>query len=266
MALSITAAWDDARRFVAREAGLLVPVALTLLVVPGALVELAMPARVEGGTPAGPWVLALPILFLSTLLASLTISRLALGGGVSVGEALGHAARRLPVAIGASLILAFAAMLAFMPVAPLLPGQGGPPQMGGGAALLLMLYMLALLAAVFFVGIRLLLVNVVIVAEPVGVLPALRRSFALTKGHFPKLAGVMLLFAIGSLLIGGAASLAGGAVLIGLGKLLGLEAIGRLLLALLSGCVSAVLSVYFVTTLTMIYRRLTGPDLARLFD
>ncbi|SNS25444.1 hypothetical protein SAMN06295912_103130 [Sphingomonas laterariae] len=265
MALSITAAWDDARAFVARERALLVPLGLTLLVVPSALAEILAPQASADGVESGPWMLALPILFLCTLVASLTVTRLALGGGVSVGEALHNAVRRMPVAIGSSLVLAVAALAAFMPIAPLLPAPGAVPQVGGATALVLMLYMTALLAGVFFLGIRLLLVNVVIVSEPVGVIAALKRSFALTQGHFVKLAAVLVLFAAASLLIGGAVQLAGGVVLLGAGKLLGMEAIGRLLLALVSGAVSATLSIYFVATLTMIYRQILGPNLSGIF-
>ncbi|ARS27191.1 hypothetical protein [Sphingomonas sp. KC8] len=264
MAVSITAAWDDARRFVAREAALLVPVALTLLVVPGALLELVTP-RDPAQAAAGPWLLSLPVLLFMTLLASLTITRMALAGGVSVGEALAAALRRLPVALGASLVLGLAALLAFMPVAPMMPAAGGVPQVGAGTALILMIYLALLTGGVFYVGVRLLLVNVVVMAEPVGVVAALKRCFMLSKGYFPKLAGLLLLFAVTSLVVGSAVSLAGGVVFVGLGKLMGLEALGRLLLALFSGAANAALSVYFIATLAMVYRQILGPDLSRIF-
>ena len=266
MAVSITAAWDDARRFVAREAGLLIPVALTLLVVPGALLELVVPKDPADSAAMGPWLMALPILFFMTLLASLTVTRMVLGGGVSVGEAMAVALRRLPVALGASMILALAALMAFLPVASLMPAAGGAvPQMGASTALMVMIYLVVLMGGVFYLGVRLLLVNVVIMAEPVGVIAALKRSFALSKGYFPKLAGLLLLFAVTSLVVGSAVSLAGGVVFVGLGKLIGLESIGRLLLALLSGAANSAISVYFIATLAMVYRQILGPDPSRLF-
>lgn len=267
MALSLNQAWDDANRFIRREAALIAPIALTLMVLPSAVFELVAPARATAETAPGPWLLALPVFALFTLVGSLAITRLAFQDGLSVGEALGAALRRLPVAIGASLLLLGAAVLAMMPVAPMLAAApGAAPAVGGGAALFLLLYAAALAAGAFFLFVRLLLVNVVIMAEAVGPVQAMKRSFALTTGHFPKLTALLVLFLVISLVVGGAVSLAGGAVFLGLGRLIGQEEIGRVLLALLSGAVSAALSVYFVVMLTMIYRQITGPNLSRVFN
>lgn len=268
MALSLNRAWDDTQRFIKREAALVVPIALALMVMPSALFELVAPERATAETAPGPWLLALPVFALFTLLGSLTITRLAFMDGLSVGEALSVAARRLIVAIGASLLLLVAAMLAMMPIAPLLPtAPGAAANIGGGAALFMMVYASALFAGAFFLFVRLLLVNVVIMAEPVGPIEALKRSFRLTNGYFLPFMALLILFLIASLVVGGAVSLAGGAVFVGLGRIVGMENIGRALLALASGAVSAALSVYFVVMLTMIYRQLTErPNLSRVFD
>lgn len=268
MALSLNKAWDDAQRFIRREAALLVPVALTLMVLPSAVFELMAPQRATVDTAPGSWLLALPVFALFTLLGSLAITRLAFQDGLSVGEALTVALRRLAIAIGASLILLAVAMLAMMPIAPMLPSaQGGAAGLGGGAALFMMVYAMALFAGGFFLFVRLLLVNVVIVVEAVGPIAAMKRSFALTNGHFLKFTGLLALFLVLSMVVGGAISLAGGAVFVGMGRLIGAEDIGRLLLALVSGAVSATLSVYFVVMLAMVYRQLTGrPKLSRIFD
>ena len=267
MALSLNQAWDDANRFVKREIALLAPIALTLMVLPSAVFELIAPARATAETAPGPWLMALPLFALLTMIGSLTITRLAFQDGLSVGEALGFALRRLPVAIGASLLLLGAAVLAMMPVAPMLTATpGAAPAVGGGAALFLLLYAAALAAGAFFLFVRLLLVNVVVMAEAVGPVQALKRSFALTAGYFPKLTILLLLFLAISLVVGGAASLAGGAVFVGIGRLIGQEALGGVLLALLSGAVSAAVSVYFVVMLTMIYRQIIGPNPSRLFN
>lgn len=267
MALSLNRAWDDANRFIRREIALLVPIALTLMVLPSAVFELVAPPRATAEAAPGPWLLALPLFALFTLIGSLTITRLAFQDGLSVGEALRFALRRLPVAIGATLLLLGAAVLAMMPVAPMLSATpGAAPAVGGGAALFLLLYAAALAAGAFFLFVRLLLVNVVIMAEAVGPVQAMKRSFALTGGHFPRLTALLLLFLAVSLVVGGAASLAGGAVFVGLGGLIGQAEIGGVLLALLSGAVSAAVSVYFVVMLTMIYRQIIGPDLSRVFN
>lgn len=270
MALSLTKAWDEAHRFIMREAALLVPIALTLMVMPSALFELVAPQRATAETAPGAWMLALPVFALFTLLGSLTITRLAFRDGLSVGEALRAGLRRLPVAIGASLILLGAAMLAMLPIAPMLPSAPGVrASVSGGAALFMMVYAAALVAGAFFLFVRLLLVNVVIMAEAVGPIDAMKRSFALSRGHFLKLTTLLIMFLVISIIVGSAVSLAGGAVFVGVGKLLGLEDIGHVLLALVSGAVSAAVSVYFVVTLTMIYRQIIGPDrpnLSRVFD
>ncbi|WP_380876461.1 hypothetical protein ACFB49_08800 [Sphingomonas sp. DBB INV C78] len=256
MALSITTAWDEARRFVAREAALLIPIGLTLMVVPGALAELALPQNAAEAATSNLWLLSMAIIGLFTLVGSLATVRLAMGGGVSVGEALTAAMRRLPVALGANLLPAFVAAIALLPVVRTIPTPGGPAV--GPVSPALQLYMLVLVAAVFYFSVRLLLLNVVVMREPTGVIAALKRSFAVTRGHVGKLAGVMLLFGASLLIISGAVSLAGGAVLVGGGRLLGFEPIGKLLLALLTGAVNATLSIYFAATLTMIYRQLAG--------
>lgn len=267
MALSLNRAWDDAHRFIKREAALLAPIALTLMALPSAVFELVAPARATEQSAPGPWLLALPVLALFTLIGSLTITRLAFQDGLSVGEALGAALRRLPVAIAASLLLLGAAVLAMMPVAPILSAApGAQPAVGGGTALFLLFYAAALCAAAFFLFVRLMLVNVVIMAETVGPVQAMKRSFALTTGQFLKLTALLLLFLVVSLVAGSAVSLAGGAVFVGVGRLIGQEEIGRVLLALLSGGLSAALSVYFVVMLTMVYRQIIGPDRSRAFN
>lgn len=271
MALSLNKAWDDTQRFIRREAVLLVPIALALMVLPSAIFELVAPQPGAAGAAAaapGPWLLALPIFALFTLLASLSITRLAFQDGLSVGEALGIALRRMMVAISASIILLAGAMLAMMPIAPMLPtAPGAAANVGGGAALFMMVYASALFAGAFFLFVRLLLVNVVIVAEAVGPIDAMKRSFALTNGHFLKFTALLGLFIFVSLIVGSAVSLAGGTVFLGIGRLIGVEEIGRVMIALLSGAASAAISVYFVVMLTMIYRQLTGrPNLSRVFD
>lgn len=252
--LSIDRAWTDARAFIARDIGLLIPLVLTLQVVPGAAVELLRPATpdtVAAGAPPEPglWM----IYFLLTLIASLAIARMALGGSLTVGEALRQAVRRLPVAAGATLLIGLAVALALLPVLPALMANARPD---AGTNL----YIGLLGGALFFLGVRMLLINTVIMAEPIGPIAAIRRAFSITRGHFFRLAVLMLLFLLTAIIVGAAVSLAGGAVFVGLGKMIGLERIGIVLLALLSGTVSAAISTGLVVMQVALYRQLASRD------
>lgn len=256
--LSIDRAWTDARAFIARDIGLLIPLVLTLQVVPGAAVELLRPATpdtVAAGAPPEPglWMALVPIYFLLTLIASLAIARMALGGSLTVGEALRQAVRRLPVAAGATLLIGLAVALALLPVLPALMANARPD---AGTNL----YIGLLGGALFFLGVRMLLINTVIMAEPIGPIAAIRRAFSITRGHFFRLAVLMLLFLLTAMIVGAAVSLAGGAVFVGLGKMIGLERIGIVLLALLSGTVSAAISTGLVVMQVALYRQLASRD------
>ena len=104
-ALSISSAWEDTKALLARDGRLFASVALALIVLPAAVMGVLDP-RVEQGDSAPGWFNALVfIVSLISLAGQLALIRLALGPSVTVGGAISHGFRRLPVYFVALLLL-----------------------------------------------------------------------------------------------------------------------------------------------------------------
>lgn len=183
--VSIGAAWTEARDFIRREAGLVFPVALLFIAIPIALIFEAIPtelrqAPVPGvGHPQIPGTSLLLIAACSVVMVGGTLAcyALAVKPGISLGEALAHGFRRLPVAIGSALVVGVALGL------PMVLLSAASPQLGA----------LVMLVAALLLSAKLLLINVVIVDRPCGPVDALRASWALSRGNL----GRLLMFVIG---------------------------------------------------------------------
>lgn len=256
-ALSISSAWEATHQFVRREAALLLPVAFAFIGLPGIVIDLVRPVMVPGQeVQAGGWMLAIIPAWFALIYGSLVLSTLALSGGMSVRDALAHAARRLTSAVGVMLMLGFVVVILMTPVAAFVPGAaaGAPAAVPPGVGL----YLMAIAVAAIVASIRFLLFNVALVAEEGGAVASLKRSWAMTRGQFWRLLGCMLIFVLATLVIGVAISVAAGSVLLIIGKALGDPALGHVLIAILSGAINAVLSTYLWVMLAMIYRQLSG--------
>ncbi len=183
--VSIGAAWTEAREFIRREAGLLFPVALLFVAIPIALIFEAIPAELRqapmpgAARPqiSGPSLLLILASSLVMVGGTLTCYALSVRPGISLGEALAHGFRRLPVAVGAALIVGVALAV------PMVVLSAVSPQLGA----------LLMLVAAFLLSAKLLLINVVIVDQPCGPIRALRASWAMSSG----ILGRLLLFIIG---------------------------------------------------------------------
>jgi hypothetical protein len=261
--ISISKAWDETNALVRREATLLVPVALALIALPGVLLAQVRPVTAaRSATDAmlsQPAMLANAISLLITLFASLVLTLLALRPGISVAEAIRGALPRFPVAIGASLLLGVGFALLVVPAMPLLTGGNAAVQrLSPAVAMLLLLYLCAILALLLYGLVRLLLLNTVAAVEQLGVIATVKRSWALTRGLVLRLLGFVALFLALSVVVSFAVVAAGGTVLIGLGRLLGDEALGRLLLDLLTGFVNAGFVAWLYLMLAAIYRQIVA--------
>lgn len=183
--VSIGAAWTEARDFIRREAGLVFPVALLFIAIPIALIFEAIPAELRQAPVPGaahpqiPGTSLLLIAACSCVMVGGTLAcyALAVKPGISLGEALAHGFRRMPVAIGSALIVGVALGL------PMVLLSAVSPQLGA----------LLMLVAAFLLSAKLLLINAVIVDRPCGPVAALRASWALSRGNL----GRLLLFVIG---------------------------------------------------------------------
>jgi hypothetical protein len=251
--LSISSVWNETAAFVKREAGLLFPIALALIAVPAAFLQMFVPQPTPGETPEpGSWMLLfIPVMLLSAL-GSLTLSVLALRPGTSVREAFGMAGARLIPLLLALLVVMIAFVLLFVVFAVIAAAAGMSP------GVILLLTALGTAAALYLWA-RLMLVTPVAAAEPVNPMAILRRSWALTGNHVWKLLAFLVLVMIAMLVV----TLAVGAVL---GILVVLVAgtpepgsLSAFLVLLLGAVVNAVIVTYFTVMIARIYAQLAGP-------
>ena len=243
--VSIGAAWTEAREFIRREAGLLFPVALLFIAIPIALIFEAIPPEMRqapmpgAARPQIPGTSLLLIMVCSLVMVggTLTCYALSVKPGISLGEALAHGFRRLPVAVGSALIVAVALAV------PMVLLTAASPQVGA---------LLTLLAA-FLLSAKLLLINVVIVDRPCGPIEALRASWAMSRGNL----GRLLLFLIGiSLPVMLAQTVA--EVLLGLvGLALGGPDVGRQMGIIGVAAALGVGQLFMIVMTSRIYRQIT---------
>jgi Membrane domain of glycerophosphoryl diester phosphodiesterase len=269
--LSITKAWSETVAFMQRESGLVLPIAFLLVSLPGAALQYAMPTP-QPGAPfdlAG-WMqdirtvmLFLPVVAILSLIGTIAINYLAIEPGRTVAEALQVGARRFIFLFLAWLLLGIVAAAACLPLFLLVPGFG----FGGGQGsvgllvLLLLIYLILLLAA----SIRLMLGTPVCAAESVGPVGILMRSWELTRGHFWKLLGFVLLFWLAAFVaIIAISAVIGIVIVIATGPPLPGSA-GAFVVLLLSAVLQAVVTALFATMVARIYVQLAGTGHGEIF-
>jgi len=255
--LSPTRAWNEAAAFVGREGALLFPLAL-LAVLPSAALQLLMPVVPRGQVPPpGPWMLLIPVTFIVAITANVAITRLVLRPGTSVGEALGHGLRRMPMLLALALMMMIGAILLLTIIATIIfaatAAPGGRPS---GAAMALA--MLLAVPPVLYLGARLLLMTPVAAAEPGGPFVILRRSWTLTAGHVWTLLGLIVLIAVLALVVLVAASAVVGIVVILLAGPPEPGSISRMLILAAATVLNMVVTAYLATFIARIYAQLAG--------
>jgi hypothetical protein len=115
---------------------------------------------------------------------------------VSVGGAIGHAARRAPVYLGSVILIILGLLLLAVPIIAVLTAMGitveeGTPPSGAAWAAILLFIVVAV-----FVGTRMLMTSSVASAENAGPVQILKRSWALTRGNTGRLLGFLLMFMV----------------------------------------------------------------------
>ena len=190
------------------------------------------------------------IAILVGLIGQLAVIRLALGPQTSVGEAIGHGARRMPIFLLAMLLWILPILIALF----LLAGLVRPPNPSGAASIVLLL----LVGLLIFLAVRLIVASAVASAENVGPIGILQRSWTLTKGSWLRLFGFTVLFFIAVILL----MVAVGAVIgILVGLVLGQPepmSLGALIVALATQAAVAAVTVVFLVMVARIYAQLTG--------
>jgi len=263
MELSITRAWNEATDFLKREFGIVFLIALLLICLPGAAVQYAMPATVapepatiqEAWAQVSAFLVFAPVVIALGMIGTIAITYLAVTPGASVGEALAVGARRFIILLLAGMLVGLAAGVAFLPLFFLVwPGADAQPAPGP-----LLLIILVILVLVLALAVKLLPMTPVAAAERGGPLALITRSWALTRGHFWKLLGFMILFWLVAAVVLMVASLIVALIVaMTLGSPLVPNSAAFFTLNLIGAAMQAVASLLFAAVVARIYTQLTG--------
>lgn len=279
--LSISKAWDDSRPIIARDGRLMFIIALATVVLPQTILYLVAPessstgalevlaageagaeAEAEAMAATGGNVLLSLLLGLVNLVGSIAIAYLALARGASVADGLKRGIKRLLPTIGMFVVLVGGAIL----IALLLAAVAGIGSVATGSTTvdaeavspIAGLVFVVVFGAMVWVAVRMMLVTPVIAAEDEGPFGIIKRSWRLTKGHFWRLLGFLLLFGIGALVFISAVSIIVGLavqLIFGDPEPLSLAA---LFVGLAGGIATAILTVVYSTITARMFLQLAG--------
>ncbi|MBB4640251.1 hypothetical protein [Rhizorhapis suberifaciens] len=258
--ISIGTAWEETLAFVKREGTLLFPVALVFLALPAVVLQLLAPdelrtaGMVEEATnapqlPPG-FLFAMLVVLLISMIGILAVNALALRPGISVAEALQLALKRMPVLMGAAILL----ILGFLGVLLILSIVGGGLSAAMGMGPAMSLVILLATPIMLFVTVRLILLNAVIIDIPVGPKEAIRQGWQLTVGQFWRLLAFIIVLIMLMIVI----QLVSRSLFGIAGTLIGGTTLATLLAGLAVAVVNAVLQVYYLVMTCRIYRQLTS--------
>jgi hypothetical protein len=258
--ISMNQVWDDSVAFVRREAGLLVPLVLATVYLGDVLASVAG-AMAEPGKPNGLATFLMLAAALWSIVGQLSIVSLVLKAGQSVGEALQHGLSRLLKVLLVALVLGLVVSLALTPLLTAAVANGANPakpesfqSLPGWILLLATLTMIAMV----WLGVRLALMNALIVDRNPGVIESLKGGFALTKGIAARLFLVVLLYGIVLAIVSGAVKFVAGSLFALIGAGLGSPFAGMVMTALVTGLVTAAMSLMATVFLANLYRRVSN--------
>lgn len=257
--LSISNAWDETKARIAADGRLFVTVALAMVALPAAIGQFAVPGSGVTRAPqsAGEIILMIAIWVIGVI-GQLALIRLAIGPSVSVGEAIGHGARRALAYIGAMILIIAGALLLSVPFIAALAAAGVSFAPGAAAPPWAYIAILLLMALLVYLAVRLMMTSPVASAERAGPIAILKRSWELTRGNALRLLGFLLLFVIGVIILVAAVSVVTSLVItLIFGPVEPLTA-SALIIALVEAIASALVTAIFVVMLARIYVQLTG--------
>jgi hypothetical protein len=236
-------------------------VAAALVVLPGLIVEVISPSSVRTDSTFVESILIL-VSSLLALIGQLSIIRLAITPGVSVGEAIGHGARRMPIYLVAAILLTIGFIVALIPFIIVAYAAGVPFDRSSEQAFLqspvAMVLSLVYLALLIFIGIRMLMSSPVASEEEAGPVQILRRSWDLTRGHWWRLFGFMIMFLIGALVLIAAVNWGITAVAVILFGPVDPMSLSALVVGLFDSVVNGMMTVILAVMLARIYLQLSG--------
>jgi hypothetical protein len=262
--LSISRAWEETKAILAKDGRLFASLALAMVVLPAVITGVLNPQRMgQSSTPL--WAdLIILVATLVALAGQLALIRLALGPSVTVGGAISHGLRRMPIYLLAAILIGCAMILVGIPFVAILVAAGvpidGPELIRAPLFLLLCLLYLVLL---IFVLVRMLMSSPAATAESIGPIAIIKRSWDLTAGNGWRLFGFLMLFFIGAFAVVIAVGAAtGAAVAAFLGRIEPMTA-SALVMALVEAIVQAAATVLLAVMLARIYVQLAGHSQAQ---
>jgi hypothetical protein len=251
--LSLSNAWEESTRVLARDGRLFAAVGLALFVLPGLVLNVSVPVSNPNEFPAaGPWMAIGAVAVLVSLVGQLAIIRLAMGPHISVGEAIAHGAKRLIWYLIAVLIWLLPILIVGSALYEFLGSNESHPSVAASLALIL------ITVAGIFLAVRLMLSSAVASAENIGPIAIVRRSWELSRGNWWRLFIFLLLYAIAALCLILAVESVAGLLVRTVVEDSGPRSLGGLLITIASQLVSAVVSVIFFVMLARIYVERSG--------
>ena len=259
---SISAAWEQTKALLARDGRLFASVALALIVLPAVVAGVLDPREV-GEVDAPIWFdLIVLVISLISMAGQLALIRLALGPSITVAGAVGHGLGRLLPYIAALVILGLAAVILSIPfgIAAISMGlnveQGTIQSLSGPVALLLLVMVVLFL----FLAVRFLMTMPVASAERAGPIDILKRSWALTEGHWVKLFLFLIVALLAAVLILVTVSMVMGSLILILFGSAEPMTVGALVGAIVESVITGIFSVIFTLMVTRIYVQLSGRE------
>ncbi|MDB5701812.1 MAG: hypothetical protein JWL66_2011 [Sphingomonadales bacterium] len=258
--ISMNIVWEDTVKFLRREAGLVIPLALATSLV-GDVVNTLVPVNVAGVQPNPLLSLLTFLAVLWTIVGQLAIMALVLRPGSSVGEALVLGIRRLPILIGAALLVGVVATLILIPAVIAFMQSGVDPNNPASFSQLpgwVSLYFLVFGCVAIWLSLRLSTLNPLIVDKRPGVIASLKSAFAMTRGVIARLVLAALVYFTLTILLTKVVQFVLGSIFELLGRAIDSPFVATVLTALATGTVSAALSMIAAVFLGMLYRRLNN--------
>jgi hypothetical protein len=256
--LSISTAWDETRQVLARDGKLFTSVALALIVLPATVLALVAPPL--GEEPPG-WVRLLSmVVALIGLAGQLAIIRLALTSSTLVKDAIAHGFKRLLPAFVALVLFGVAMAIILLPIMLLMVGPEAIQAAAEGTITPEMARaVLVIVLLVILVGARFQLIMPVAAAEPIGPIAVLKRSWAISKGHYWRLlAFVVLNLLLAVIVVIYLGHVIGGVVVGAIFGDIDQFSVAALAAGLISGLAQAAFTVVLSVMLARIYAQLAG--------
>ena len=260
MSISMSAIWDESAALIRRESHLMVPVALATVGIGSVISGFTQPETPAAGLGASG-AFGFVIGNILSLIGNLAMMALALMPGMSVGESLRLAVARMPKMIGIVALFLIALIVMMIPIAIIIKMSGAPISANMTAKDLPAVAVLSALivgAVLLYVSARLLTLSATVVDRNPPVIEAIKSSFAATRGIAAKIVGVVVLFFVVTLVVSGAAASISGILFGMLGKAVGAPLLGKGLTVLVTGMVSALLSIVSTVFAAMLYRKLSA--------